>query len=199
MQYLKKEVEEAILMSAKEEFFDKGYEKASIHHIAKNTGISVGNVYRYYANKEALFEATVDPAYKNMIRLIEQDHEKELPGRVVSLVEVIEILGTMLASILVGYHKEMLILIDGSQGTKFQGAKQHLFDILTKHVNEHLEKVNRGRPRKEGLNTLAARPIAISFLEGYFEIIRMAEDSDEIRSVTKDYIWIYFSGLRQLM
>lgn len=199
MQYLKKDVEEAILVTAKEEFFDKGYEKASIHHIAKQTGISVGNIYRYYANKEALFEATVDPAYKNMISLIEQNHEEELPGRIVSLVEVIEILGTMLASILIDYRKEMLILIDGSQGTKFQEAKQHLFDILTKHVNEHLEKVNRGRPKKEALNTLTSRPIAVSFLEGYFEIIRMVENSDEIRSVTKDYIWIYFSGLRQLM
>lgn len=199
MQYLKKDVEEGILVAAREEFFDKGYKKASIHHIAKQTGISVGNVYRYYANKEALFDATVDPAYKNMIQLIEQNHEEELPGRIVSLVEVIEILGAMLASILVDYRKEMLILIDGSQGTKFQGAKQHLFDILTKHVNEHLEKVNRGRPKKEALNTLTARPIAVSFLEGYFEIIRMVENSDQIRSVTKDYIWIYFSGLRQLM
>lgn len=41
------------------EFADKGYDRASLSNIAKNSGMSVGVIYKYYADKEALFLACV--------------------------------------------------------------------------------------------------------------------------------------------
>lgn len=38
-----------------EEFSSKGYEKANINIIAKNAGISIGLMYKYFATKEDLF------------------------------------------------------------------------------------------------------------------------------------------------
>lgn len=55
MQYRKDSVYDQILKSALGEFDEKGYEAASIRNIAKQAGTSVGNLYRYFRGKEALY------------------------------------------------------------------------------------------------------------------------------------------------
>ncbi|MCR4588631.1 MAG: TetR/AcrR family transcriptional regulator [Lachnospiraceae bacterium] len=46
-----------ILERATEEFSAKGPERATIMNIARASGVSVGVIYKYYADKEALFQA----------------------------------------------------------------------------------------------------------------------------------------------
>ena len=59
MQTLKTTVKEQIIAAATQEFKTKGYEAASLRLIAQEANISVGNVYRYFMNKEHLFESVV--------------------------------------------------------------------------------------------------------------------------------------------
>ncbi len=49
------ERKEMLLEIATEEFSSKGYENANINIIAKNAGISIGLMYKYFATKEDLF------------------------------------------------------------------------------------------------------------------------------------------------
>ncbi|MCR4856558.1 MAG: TetR/AcrR family transcriptional regulator [Erysipelotrichaceae bacterium] len=53
-QKLKDEVRQAIITAAKEEFLERGYEDASMRSIAQKAGITVGNIYRYFDNKDDL-------------------------------------------------------------------------------------------------------------------------------------------------
>ncbi len=53
-QKLKDEVRQAIIAAAKEEFLERGYEDASMRSIAQKAGITVGNIYRYFDNKDDL-------------------------------------------------------------------------------------------------------------------------------------------------
>lgn len=46
---------ERILETATKEFSSKGYENANINIIAKNAGISIGLMYKYFSTKEDLF------------------------------------------------------------------------------------------------------------------------------------------------
>ena len=66
MQYLKSDVRNRILQSAEKEFRQNGYLNASIRTIAENAGISLGNVYRYFSNKEALFSAVLQPVVEEI-------------------------------------------------------------------------------------------------------------------------------------
>lgn len=52
-----------LLEAAKTEFLTKGFRNASLRNIAASAGVTTGAIYRYYANKEALFDALVaEPA-----------------------------------------------------------------------------------------------------------------------------------------
>ncbi|WP_070969682.1 TetR/AcrR family transcriptional regulator [Vibrio sonorensis] len=52
--------QEDIIRSAIEVFSQKGFEQASMEGISKQAGVSKRTLYKYYPNKEALFEVIVD-------------------------------------------------------------------------------------------------------------------------------------------
>lgn len=59
MRLLNDELAKNILEASKKEFLEKGFQKASVRSIAAAVNVTTGAVYRYYENKEALFDALV--------------------------------------------------------------------------------------------------------------------------------------------
>jgi len=51
---------EELIDAGIKEFADKGFDKANLSSIAKSAGMSVGVIYKYYTDKEALFLACVN-------------------------------------------------------------------------------------------------------------------------------------------
>ncbi|MFI7006167.1 TetR family transcriptional regulator [Streptomyces sp. NPDC050145] len=54
---------ERILDAAREEFAERGYEKASVRGIAKVAGVDAALVHHYFGTKEAVFAAAVEVAF----------------------------------------------------------------------------------------------------------------------------------------
>ena len=52
---------EKVKQAIKEEFLEKGYENASIRSIGARAGMTSAGLYRHYVDKEAMFNAMVDP------------------------------------------------------------------------------------------------------------------------------------------
>ena len=67
MQYRKEAVSRQILDSAMLEFDEKGYTDASVRAIAERAETSVGNVYRYFRNKDELFVSCLMPVLDECI------------------------------------------------------------------------------------------------------------------------------------
>ena len=64
---------ERILESASNEFAQKGYGSARVDAIALAAGVNKRMLYHYYGNKDALFVAVLEQAYRNI-----REHEREL-------------------------------------------------------------------------------------------------------------------------
>lgn len=67
MQYTKEAVRAKILAAAEQEFDEQGYAGASMRSIVRRAETSLGNIYRYYPNKEALFLSIVEPVLEKCI------------------------------------------------------------------------------------------------------------------------------------
>jgi AcrR family transcriptional regulator len=79
MQRKKDEIRDAIMIQAKAEFIEKGYQKASLRSIAANAHITHSNIYHYFKNKNDLFVAILQPVI-NKIEQAKQlllDHETD--------------------------------------------------------------------------------------------------------------------------
>ena len=79
-QVLKEDVRNRIIESAKKEFMQKGYEKTNMRSIAHNCSMTVGNVYRYFKNKEELSKYIVSNVVDKIDIMVKEltDNEIEL-------------------------------------------------------------------------------------------------------------------------
>ena len=69
-------------------FAKRGYHQASMHDISAEAGISVGLIYRYFENKEAVISAMADRHKKEIVEVLER--ARQAP----TLLESLEILFT---------------------------------------------------------------------------------------------------------
>ncbi|PKL41249.1 MAG: hypothetical protein CVV44_01040 [Spirochaetae bacterium HGW-Spirochaetae-1] len=51
-----------IIDTAKKLFSEKGYSATGLREIADTAGVSIGNIYNYFHNKEEIFNSIMDPA-----------------------------------------------------------------------------------------------------------------------------------------
>src|SRR5262249_732205 len=79
---------EQILQAAMVCFAKRGFHEASMHDISAEAGISVGLIYRYFANKETVISAMADRHKKEIHEVLER--AKQAP----TLLESLEILFT---------------------------------------------------------------------------------------------------------
>ena len=84
---LTKEQTDSILRTAAEEFADKGFAGTAVSRIAKKAGVSVGVIYKYYAGKEALFNACVEKSLGTMEEVL--DTAKMSGGSMLEMAEVL--------------------------------------------------------------------------------------------------------------
>lgn len=69
-QILKPELKESIIQSARNEFYTHGFEGASMRNIAKAAHMTVGNLYRYFKNKEDLADVLLSSTIDKIDRII---------------------------------------------------------------------------------------------------------------------------------
>ncbi len=63
---------EAILQAAAQVLVNEGYDKASTNRVAKVAGVSVGSLYQYFPNKDAMFLALADEHSGHMISMLQE-------------------------------------------------------------------------------------------------------------------------------
>lgn len=193
MQIKKEEVKTAILKNAELEFYLNGFEKASIRKIVKSSGTTIGNFYNYFDSKEALFEQVVGEEYYNFKYLLQNHEQIQKPDYLWEISNPIEwkkILSQFIPSLFPSLTTKFVILIECSQGTKYEHARTTLIDLIDAHFREHIKQFN---PQYELLDI--GKVLAEQAINGIVSIIRQYHD-DECRknSLIIEYILFNFIG-----
>lgn len=184
MQILKPDVKEKILISASKEFKNKGYKKSSIRQIARNAGMTEGNIYRYFKGKESILEEIVEDVYREMMELLKihkkvhenyDESSKDDMYLIESLVEVYK-----------KYRVEMIILIDRSQGTKFENVK----DEIVVMIEESIDK-------KVFIEPYIAHAIAEGFVKGIISLFKKLGEEENFPTVIREYYNFYFRDIEK--
>lgn len=137
-QVLKPEVRARILDAALDAFAAEGYAGTSMARIAAGAGMAVANLYRYYADKPALFDAVV-PA------VLAAEHERLLvasarahahlagraaPGDLHA--------GEALLAFWVRHRREVVVLLTRAEGTPLAGFDRRFVDRLVEQTLSEL-------------------------------------------------------------
>ncbi len=73
-----KETRKKPLDSAKREFLEKGYMKASLRTICKNAGVTTGALYFFFQDKEDLLKQLVEESLQGLVSIIKPHLSEEL-------------------------------------------------------------------------------------------------------------------------
>ncbi len=159
MQYLKNDVREKILKAAIAEFKENGYANASIRNIAVNAHISLGNIYRYFTNKEALYCAVVEPLMEEIVRKIDSEFEH-------GNVEAKDVSDATVDFI--WENRDIAkILIDGAEGTRYVNFREDACTKMEQILNERFQKECGQEVDHELVHIL----VQMKF-QGYCELLR---------------------------
>jgi len=193
VQVLKEEIRSAILRAAQDEFIEYGYLSASLRRIASKVGVSVGNLYRYYAGKEELFDAIVAPAYVELERIL-LHHESHATENA----PIVELIIETFSKIDKELRKSLFILIDSSRATRHEQTVQALYKMMAENIVRHLEK-NNLKTGTEEFTQEVAWPISIAFMQGFFAIIRRNTGTEDYQKVLRQYVTFWYRGLQSFI
>jgi AcrR family transcriptional regulator len=142
-QVLKPEVRERILAAALAAFASRGYAATTMSAIAQEAGVAVANLYRYYANKEELFEAVVPSTLvARFDRLLERSVRAH--AHLAGLARAGDDGGAReLLEFWIEQRRVVVLLLTRSEGTPHDGFSARFVERL---VNLALAEIRAGHP-----------------------------------------------------
>lgn len=194
MQYLKEKVKNSIMVCAEQEFFEKGFKAASLRSIAKNANTTLGNIYNYFENKQAILDEIVDSEYKKFEELIKAHEQEENENDVWDVHEpnMLENEMDMLTDILFGiFSKRFYILFTSGEGQKYENVRSEIRKLIVNHLLHDLSRQNNNI---KNLN-LIIEIICTQFIESMLMINKLDPNEQLRKSLIKTTLIYTFSGI----
>lgn len=121
-QTLKEEVRARIVRAAEVVFAASGYRGAKMAAIAKEAGLSTGNLYRYFANKDALFEHMLGADFvREFERLLDRRVQALEGSDLVTLSPEAEAADAQMLRFWLDHRLRVVVLLDRAEGSSHEG------------------------------------------------------------------------------
>lgn len=191
MQVLKEEMKNRIYEAAVREFSEKGFQQASMRNIAKGAGMTVGNLYRYFKDKEDLFYFVISPAYSRLMDLVKESiatANERFDTR------FFEFLSEQILKICREHKIELLILFEGSKGTIYEKAKEEMILVVENVLKDMLfaKDLDKGIIIED---LYLLRVIAVGFVEGMIMITKNSDNDEKMKKTVARFITFYFKDV----
>lgn len=199
MQTLKSDLRDKILFEARRSFRSKGFEKTSMREIAIASGITVGNIYRYFKNKNELFYAVVKEAHDAINFIVQSDHS----GNVIAMNTNMEDRDFFesadptlhgIVDVFIKYKIEITILVYKSQGSELgmmiNRFKEMIVDKVYTQVFSKSDETNMDLE-------LLSRSLAETCIQGITEICNSDMSDKEMYRNIYGLLMFLFMGAQQ--
>lgn len=138
MQLKKEDIKQTILVCARDEFMNHGYEDASMRVIAKKANTSLGNIYHYFPNKKAILDCLIRPTVATVCSFI-KEHAK-LTTTFIDIQQIDEILEEVnfeepyMKALL---SKEFVIFMETKEA-EYVEIRNETIAIFRNHISKHM-------------------------------------------------------------
>ena len=127
---------EKLIICAKKEFMEKGFEKASLRAISSAAGLTTGAIYFFFKDKNGLFGAVVDEPLQRIIKAITQHFSEDMETDIADFQHTSgdhDEFAEMMISALYADRDAMLILLEKSSGSRYEGIIDSFVEMIEKH------------------------------------------------------------------
>ena len=189
MQTKKEEIRNDIIKAATREFLYKGYNKSSLRTIAKKANTTIGNVYNYFENKEAILDCIVEGVPEKVSNIINIHNNFKVDESILTREnskEYMDMLFEELFPLDILLNDAFVILLEGCEGTKFEKYKQEFTKLFSNHVADHL-KVDKG--------SFLPKAFSQGAISAFVMIVKNKKSFEEKKHDLREYILTMALGL----
>jgi len=197
VQVLKEEVKQKIKKAAVYEFEENGYQKTSMRSIASSAGVTVGNLYRYFKNKDDLFNVIIQPAFQEIYKFINEfarfkkitlSEEKQKDNFIKTFEE-------SLIRIYIQHRPELVILLNGSKGSQMENAREQIISLIAGRIKKEAFPKMKNRKSIITEDDFLAQVLATSFIEGISLVLNKYKDKEKTKELFTQFTHVYFRNL----
>lgn len=192
MQYQKDDIRAKILESALNEFDRYGFSGAQMQKIASGAGVSTGNVYRYFKNKDGIFEAIVQSVYVYISKIIFDLYKGNDDFKEVK--DFAEDIASNIMDIYRKYSRELMVIIDKSNGSKYENFTQALIQLVYQRL---ITELKSGHSDSFASGDILIYIVSSSFVEGLFTILRNYKDPKMIETHINRMLLFFFDNIKE--
>lgn len=203
-----KETRRLLMENAKAEFMKKGFEKASLRTICKNAGVTTGALYFFFNNKEDLFSAIVEKPYQALVNSL-REHYKEhdvffSSASVTAEIEDAFIPGShddsmnTLVHLLYKNYDAFLLLLEKSQGTRYENCVDEIVDITEKSFISMVQKVVALKPELK-VNEYMCHWITHISIDAFIHMLTHVPDEETAVTYVKKTMDFILNGWIELV
>lgn len=184
MRLLNDELAKNILEASKKEFLEKGVQKASVRSIAAAVNVTTGAVYRYYENKEALFDALVKAPAEELYELYRSYNEdfsdQELNEQMSELSDGIEDNTDGILGFIYEHYDAFKLIACRSEGTKYADYVERLIGIETRSSIKLIRLMQADGKINPDFDEQFVHIISSTMFSGVFKIISHNEPIETV-------------------
>lgn len=195
-QTLKQEIIENILQTATRLFAAKGVRATSMADLAKEVGISTGNVYRYFPDKEALFYAVIPLKFVRKIEALLK--RKILAAGVTDLGQTHQLVSAKFLEYCIVNRERIVILLSQAEGTKYSSIRCNFLNILLDFVKEYCRQTLPCKVLTEN-EILCLRRIYEACMDHFLAILRENVDPKVIHEQFSAYSCYHLAGMKAIL
>ena len=165
-----------LLEAGKQEFLAKGFQGASLRSIAASLGVTTGAIYRYYSDKEALFDALVEEPARTLVeryRETQQTFSSLTLESQLSSIHKITSNGRMWMTQHIYDHFDAFKLISCcSAGTKYENYIDTLIEIEANASRVLIDRMTEAGLPVHPIDDDLIHIVASAMFSGMFEPVR---------------------------
>lgn len=151
-------LDSGIIKAAYDEFLSCGFQKASLHKIAENAGVTTGAIYTRYKNKDALFVSLLQDFLGSMEAVFTpavQEYEKaRQAGTTEALLQAIDFEERIYIKLLTEHYDECTLFFSRSDGSSVEVMLTGLMQRKTEQTVEFFRQVYGKAPNADALRLL---------------------------------------------
>ncbi len=191
----------AIVAAASSLFATVGYEATTMAEVAARAATSIGNVYKYFANKETLFAEVLPRSFTTDLRRLTKKRVDSL-GTAKSVDELspadpYHVVSGELLEHCIAHRERVVILLHKAEGTPFASFAGDLAKGLVSWALAYAAKVYP-KIEVDEVFRFALRRIYDAFLESLARIFSAWSDAKRIRAAVTHITAHHLGGLKRL-
>jgi len=163
-----------ILLSAKNNFLKKGFERSNLREICKGANVTTGAFYRHFKDKEAVFEELVAPVIEKLKKCYFEKEEKyyhSLDDINKNIWDVTDESIIDFVEMIYENYDVFKLLLMCADGTKYENFIHDVANMETNHSIEFMNKLKEKGYKIKNISKKEIHMLVEAYFSSIFEVI----------------------------